>query len=69
MPGRNKDAEKAIRKAARKRNRQNKRQRRIDRRDRQLGPSTPAQRIFGPIAGFGGVVAVKKAIDKYVEGD
>lgn len=49
---------------ARKRNRRAKQQKRMNRRDRQHQPSTLGQKIFGPIAGFSGIIGLKKAIDK-----
>jgi len=56
-------------KAARQRKRRQRRQRRVNRRDRQLQPSTPAQKVLGPIAGFGSVIGALKLIDKFTEED
>jgi|TARA_S200002703_G_scaffold81875_1_gene70625 hypothetical protein len=49
---------------ARKRKRRANQQKRMNRRGRQHQPSTLGQKIFGPIAGFGGIIALKKAIDR-----
>jgi len=61
--------ERAARRRRRQQRKQQRKQRRINRRDRQLQPSTPAQKVLGPIAGFGGVFAAKKLIDKFTEED
>lgn len=57
------------RRRRRKKRRRQKQQGRINRRDKQLQPSTPGQKIFGPIAGFGSVIGLKKLIDKFTEED
>ena len=49
---------------ARKRKRRASQQKRMNRRDKQYQAPTLGQKILGPIAGFGGIIGIKKAIDK-----